>query len=166
MLPEQVDEMLKSYRECVGRCGHLKSEIDETEKLIAELSATALADASVRAQQYTGMPHGSGVSNPTEQVACMFADGYMPEEIKRLQKELADMKREFRERYPTVHFVEAWMQGLTEKERWIIEQQVIDGVTWRDIMTRCRLKFGIEYTKDGLKRIKARALEKIYKIAA
>lgn len=166
MLPETVDLMLGRYRAYAGRCAHLRVEIERRERVLDALRAQTLADAAaVSAQQYDGMPHASGTSDPTAQIGGRFADGYAPPEVADAEREIAALRAELADKYATVAFVEAWLRGLTEKESWVIEQQIIDCVCWRQVVIGHRLRFGEDYTKDGLKRIKAQALEKIYKMA-
>ncbi len=69
------------------------------------------------------------------------------------------------EKLPTVIFVEAWLKGLTEKERWIVEVQIIDRMTWNNVIAQHQSKYGTQMSKDTLKRLKNRALAKIYQMA-
>lgn len=166
MLPNKVDSMLKEYRFFVGRCGHLETEIANLEQQITyERSQIAGDLASPTSAPVTGMPHGSKASNPTERTGLMLASGYTPPHIIEMEQALSKLRQEYNEKYSTVLFVGAWLKGLTEKERWIVEQQVIDAVFWKEIVIRFRTAFGEDCSKDSLKRLKQRALGKIYKMA-
>ena len=167
MLHEHVNLMLANYRECSGRCKHLETEIAEVEKLLQEMRRTAIQDmAAPGAQNLDGMPHGSAVSSPTERIAMMFAEGKTPRHIDELDAYLNALRQEYAAKSSTVIFVDAWLSGLAERERWIVVQQVIDGLTWREIATQYRLVFGDDRSKSGLKKLRTRALEKIYRMAA
>lgn len=167
MTHEKVDEMLKSYRFEIGRCGHLEVEIRQIEEALARARSDAAADvASLQSPQLTGMPHGSTVSSPTERAGIALASGWLPEYIKQMDSDLAELRKEYSQRYLTVMFVSSWLQGLTERERWIIEHQVIDGEFWKDILARYKSAYSEECSKDSLKRLKSRALEKIYAMAS
>lgn len=111
------------------------------------------------------MPRGTTVGNPTERTAVLLASGWVPDTVKEMQQELKTLQIEFAERNFTVLFVSSWLQGLAGRERWIIEHQVIDGETWRDIGTSFRIAFGEAMSKDSLKRLKWRALQKVYRMA-
>lgn len=165
MTRDKVDALLKAYRMDVGRCGHLKAEIGQLEKDIKRASASMDEDlTSIKSQQMTGMPHGSDVGNPTERLGMMLASGWVSNDVRELEKELADKQQEYEQRYFTVVFVTAWLEGLSERERWIVEHQVIDGEFWREVIS----KFGREFeeaSKDTLKRLRQRAMEKIYLMA-
>ena len=165
MLPQHVDEMLKRYRAYLGRCEHLAVQIAITEQELKMYRSSMVADASIRAQQYSDMPHGTDVGNPVQDVAISFASGYEPPHVRELQAELDDMKREYTQKLITVKFLKAWMQGLSEKERWLIQEQVINGTYWKVVVIRWNTLFGDGYSKDTLKKIKTKAMEKIYEMA-
>lgn len=166
MRREKVDEMLKAYRFEVGRCGHLEAEISQLEKAIQQATATLDEDVTaVKLQQLSGMPHGSTVGNPTERLGIMLASGWIPEEIREMQDELKETRQEYERRYFTVMFVTAWLNGLPERERWIVEHQVIDGEYWKEVIAKFNAAFQEDASKDSLKRLKQRAMEKIYRMA-
>ena len=166
MSPSKVDSMLKEYRLFVGRCGHLATEIARLEQQIQyERSQIAEDLASISPAPMNGMPHGSGVTNPTEKSGLMLASGYTPPHIVEMERELSKLRQEYNEKHLIVLFVGAWLKGLTDKERWIVEQQVIDAIFWKEVVSRFRVAFGEDCSKDSLKRLKQRALEKIYKMA-
>lgn len=166
MTREKVDEMLKAYRFEVGRCGHLKTEIEQLERAIAQAMATLDADAAaVRPQQLSDMPHGTMVGSPTERLGIMLASGWIPDDIREMQEELKAYRQEYERRYFTVLFVSAWLGGLNERERWILEHQVIDGEFWKEVIAKFRAAFHEDTSKDSLKRLKQRALDKVYQMA-
>lgn len=166
MTPEKVDEMLKSYRFEVGRCGHLEIEIRQTEEAIKRVEREVAEEAaSLQSPQLTGMPHGSAVSSPTERIGILLASGWKPDYLKKMECDLEKLKVEYSHRYITVMFVSSWLKGLTERERWIIEHQVIDGEFWKAVMSGYRATYSEDSSKDTLKRLKRRALEKIYRMA-
>lgn len=166
MMPEKAYTMLKSYKEYLGRCEYLKLLIDDL-KTDAELwSAHATDELPIMGgQNLDGMPRGNAVGNPTERLGILLADGYKPAALAELEQKIADYELELRMKSIAVHFVDAWLSGLTEKERTIVKMQVIDQSCWREVVAAYKEKFGDEYSKEGLKRIRDRALEKIYIMA-
>ena len=82
-----------------------------------------------------------------------------------MQAELKETRQEHEQRYFTVLFVSAWLNGLPERERWIVEHQVIDGEYWKEVVCKFKTAFQEETSKDSLKRLKQRAMEKIYQMA-
>ena len=166
MTRERVDEMLKSYRFEVGRCGHLLAEIELTKREIEQAKAVMVSDLiGPGAQVITDMPRGTTVGNPTEKYGAMLADGWVSDEIKAREIELARLQGEYDERHKTVVFVESWLNGLPERERWMVEMQVMDAVIWREILNKYQQTFGEYRSKDTLKRLRDRGLDMIYDMA-
>lgn len=166
MTIDRVEEMLKSYRYAVGRCGHIAQEIKTLRAQYAtEKHDVLVAIASPKPQQITDMPHGTTVGNPTEKHGLMLASGYASEEMKELEAAIAKLEDEYYANRAITEYVESWLKGLNERERWIVETQVIDGVFWRDVGVQYAARFGESVSKDTLKRIRDKAMEKIYSIA-
>lgn len=165
MTRENVDRMLHNYREYLGRCKFLEAQISEIESMIDELKRTQKTDASIHISAQDGMPHGSSVGHPTERIAMMFAENRIPRDIQELQDDLKPLVAEYREKSTTVVFVGAWLLGLKDGERWIIEKQVIDGETWSDIIQMYLEKFKVMKNKRTLQRFKDKVLLKIYEMA-
>ena len=65
----------------------------------------------------------------------------------------------------TVCLVDAWKTGLSARERWIIETEVIDGEVWSKVVILYEKAFGEHLSEPTLKRLKRKALDKIYKMA-
>jgi len=112
-----------------------------------------------------GMPHGTTVGNPTERIALMLATGYTTEDVIELQGNIEKLEAEYCQKKIVVRFVEAWLKGLTEKERWMIERAMFDGMTYREINAKYREAYGDSCSKDLLRRLKKDALAKIYEMA-
>lgn len=166
MTQENVDAMLKDYKFALGRCGHLEAEMQKIERQIEAAKNDRAADlAAVKPQQITDMPHGTQVGNPTEKFGLMLASGWESDFIKDLQKRHAELMAQQLGYKLTVAYVDSWLSGLSERERWIVEQQIIEARFWREIQTDYSRHFEEICSKDTLKRLRARALEKIYKMA-
>ena len=166
MTRERVDEILKGYRFDVGRCGHLAQEIQMLEQRAANMHADEVsALVSPKPQQITDMPRGTAIGNPTEKFGLMLASGYTSDEVKALEADIAARKAEYRERRDRVVFVQSWLSGLTERERWMVETQVIDAVFWKDVGVQYAARFGENVSKDTLKRLRDRAMDKVYVMA-
>ena len=166
MTIDRVEEMLKTYRFEVGRCGHLEREIELLKHEIAKERAGLAGDlAGPGAQVITDMPRGTTVGNPTEKLGMMLATGWVTDLIREKEAQLAEYEAEYAERHKTVAYVEKWLAGLPERERFMVEMQIIDGVIWREILVKYPEKFGEYRSKDTLKRIRDKALEMIYDMA-
>ena len=165
MLPERVDYMIVHYNEHAARCAHLDCAIKEAERLLKMLNDSAVEDTNHITQTFSDMPHGSGVTDPTGRLGIMFADGYKPEHIRELEKNLAEMRHELSQKAITVIFVNAWILALDQKERFVMENKVIGGLSWRQLTLSFKQRFGDQYSVEGMKRLKRAAMEKIYRIA-
>ena len=166
MKPEQVDECLRNYKEYSARCEFLQHDIHEMKMLVERLRQNALTDAvSISSPSLSGMPHGNDISDPTGNVAIKFADGFVPQYIVDMEKEIQAKEAEYREKFPTIVFVEAWLKALNARERLIVEGKMINGLFWRELVNAYRNEFDEVYSKHGLKGILDRALDKIYKVA-
>ena len=163
---ERIEEMLKTYRFEVGRCGHLENEIAQLKiDIERELNSAAEDLAGPGAQVISDMPRGTKVGNPTEKLGMMLATGWESDAVKYMRDRLAELEAEYAERHKTVVYVKSWLDGLPERERWMAEMQIIDGVIWREIIQKYPEKFGEYRSKDTLKRIRDRALDMIYDMA-
>lgn len=166
MTANSVNQMLKQYRKYLGRCAYLEELIPKLKTEIAEMYSKIVEDVvSIGGQQMDGMPHSPTVGRPTESLGIAIADGYRPDALVAKEKELADAQREYNEKLTTVVFVGAWLKGLTEREHWIIESQVIDGVSWRELVCEYHVKYGENRTKRSLQILRDKAMEKIYAMA-
>ena len=165
MQQKRVDEMLRSFNETVARCVHLEHEIPTLKKLVKSLRETLLEDEISTTSVLSDMPHGTIISNPTERLGLKIASGYVSEDILDLEKEIREKEIELEELRPNVIYVETWMRGLNEREKFLVERKQIAGEFWRVIADEFRERFGAEYSKNGLKNIYTSAMEKIYRIA-
>lgn len=167
MLPERAEQMLKDYKPCVGRCGYLRKAIAEAQADIDAWKRSLTADlVNSGGVNMDGMPHGTSVGNPTERMGLMLATGYEPADLKEAEKRLEEMTNELREKEMIVVFVEAWISGLTEREKWLIERLYFEKQTYAEIITAYRTVYGITTNKDGIRRTRKTTLEKIYAMAS
>ena len=166
MQPQDVDLLLTSYRTNKARLADLEIRLRERSERVARAQETALGDDALRAQQYTGMPHGTGSGRPVEALAIRYLDGYVPPIIR---DELADVQRDERETAALrmrVHRVDVWLWCLDTRARYVIVAQMIDGRTWSSLEAESDQYFGFHMTAGGLRKIKRRAMKTIYVVAA
>ena len=165
MQKESVDAMLSNYREHLARCEYLECEIPVLERLAEGMRKTMIEDAVSCTQVISDMPRGTSISDPTGRLAMIFASGGVTDHVRQIEKEIAEKRRELMHKRVTVIFVGAWLKALNEKERFVIEKQVIDKFFWRDVVRMYDRTFGEAYSKNGLKSIRDNALQRIYRIA-
>lgn len=160
-----VDIILRDYKLNLGRQGHLSNAVEELKGMIKKARSRMIDEAALHGQVYSDMPHGTDVGQPTERIAIKFADGYVPEFVEQMEKELEANENELDLVTRRIVYAEAWVKGLQDKERFVIQNQVIEAFTWKEVIAKYRATYGYEYSKDTLKNIKAKAMEKIYKFA-
>lgn len=163
---ERIQLMLKDYKACLGRCNHLKTEMNVLERQIEVIKAdTAETLASPKPRVLSDMPRGTTIGNPTEKYGGMLADGFKTDEQVLLEGKLAQITAEYNEKIATVEYVNSWMSGLSDRERVVIRSNMIEGDTWKDTVNSYNQRFGDTVSKDTLKRIKDRAMDKIIEMA-
>lgn len=166
MLPERAEMMLRDYKNNVGRCGFLKKAIEEAEADIRQWKNRLAEDLiGSGGANLDGMPHGTTVGNPTERMALMLATGYEPEDLKDAEKRLEELRRELRKVEMEVVFVEAWLQGLPTKERWLIEQIYFESCTYNEAAAAYEDTFGRPISRDGVRRMKKAIVKEIAEMA-
>lgn len=165
MQPEMVDQCLQNYKEFSARCSFLEQEIHELKLLAERLQSSAVSDAVKITQVISDMPHGTDISDPTGRLAIRFADGYVPDYVREIEKDIRALENEYRIKHPPTVFVEAWLKVLNKRERFVIENKTIGGMFWRELITEYAKEFGEEYSRQGLKKIRDKAMEKIYNVA-
>lgn len=164
MNTDQVDAMLHSYNACKARKGHLQNEISFAERRLEYIRKNAMYQEALGAQQYDGMPHASGISNPIENLIVKYDDGYTPKYIKEIRQDIDPLYNELFEIDMVISFVDSWMLALTEREAFVIRQHVIEGRFWKDVLDEYEAKWGL-FSKEGLRKMKKKALNKIYEAA-
>lgn len=166
MTRDQVEETIRSYRTSLGCCAHIDVEIQRIE---AQIGDPRLADRILIQLQAKSTPKnendGSGrsnrVSRPTERQGIELAeamDRYVELAKLRIQRLKAD-----RERYSSeVMYVEAWLQILNEREKWIVQHQIIEAEPWTDVVEGYKRRFADpDASKNRLKYLKAKGLDRI-----
>lgn len=166
MRPQAVDALLRDYKRIQSRCLHLETLLVDYAKLKTKFEKNLVQDNIHISPVYSLTPKGSGLSKPVEKLAIRLADGYVPENLKELQESIKTAEEELQEKRQLLYYVESWLSGLTEKERFILKLYVMEEYTWRDLSQFYQERYAVYASKSTLKRMKQTALEKIYEIAA
>ena len=165
MLPQRVNELLTDYRKNKGRCNSIYAEIALLEHDIETLKRNAVYDLTLKGHSLDGMPHGTGISKPTEAAAIRLAGGYLPDEAIEMQQRIKSLQNELNALNLATTLVEAWLTGLSLQERFVIQAHELDNVPWRLIGFSYEKEFGEMRSVDTLKRLKRKALQEIYAMA-
>ena len=164
MTPAEVDKMLSAYNRCLSRATHIKNQLAMMEHQLEVEKAHILASEALHGQSYDSQPHGTGPGNPVENLVLRYISGFEPKYIKDLQRDVDRAKDELFECEMVIKFVNGWMLALTEREKFIIQRHVLDHSTWRIVLDQYEKQYG-QFGKEGLRKIKKKALGKIYEAA-
>lgn len=161
---DSVDKMLAAYNQCKARVTHIRNQLAIMERQLEYEKAHAMEGEALHAQSYDPTPHGNMPGNPVESLVLRYISGYQPKYIKDLQKDVDKVKDELYECEMVIQFVDGWLLCLNEREKFVIERHVIANGTWRGVLDEYEDKFG-PFGKEGLRKLKKRALNKIYEAA-
>lgn len=165
MMPGKAEEMLKNYKAYLGRCSYIEAVIEGLKVSIKIAEAMPPMTSSTAWEAAGRDADGNTMGNPTERIAIMLATGIMTDDIAAMNKEIAALEAEHREKSLVVYFVQAWLKGLSAKECWMIERCYFDEMTYREINARYREEYGENCSKDLLRSLKKDALAKIFEMA-
>ena len=166
MTPEQLDEKLKDYRVNKARCAYLRHQMESLKRYLAICKGTEISDQISLSQAISGMPHGSGVGDPTGRLAIDIADGKVGIFVKQIQEEMVPIQIELNEKEKSVREVEIVLEALSEREREIVTLKAIDDLPWQEALDQMNDKHGGTYAKRTIQRLYDRAMEKAYKTVA
>ena len=162
MNQEMVDTMLSEHRVTEAKLKCLTATLDVLDNLL-EIAKSEMVDDEVSlSQQLTGMPHGSGTTDPTGRLAIEIASGHVSWRVDQIEDEIRNVKIEISKIEWKVIMVNAWLGCLNERERFLIEKKYLDEMTWKEIEESYNKEYGVIMTKRGLKNIIDRGIEKIY----
>lgn len=167
MQKKEIELMLRDYRRCKARRDYLQQAIGILEQQKDKELKNAMAQDALHGSVITGMPRGSSVGNPTERLVLMYESGYKPQYIKQMEGELAMLRDELKEVTTVCKCVEAWLLSLNDKEKILINSHVIDGLSWAETVPLLQRQYPGTFTgsRNGLRELQRRALEKIYDVA-
>ncbi len=165
MQPYEIDNMLVGYRQNKARLEHITLELARMNDELDSEEERAIINDAMHAQQYSDMPHGTDPGKPVETLVMRYMDGYLPAQVRDWMRERGDLEREQKTLAAVVRYVDTWLNALSLRERRVIEDKLIDGRTWREMEADAQTIYGIPLTVGGLRKLKRRAMQKIYAVA-
>lgn len=165
MTPEKVDELMGVYLEHSARCKFLEGEIELLNGMLQQAKDEMVEDSVTMSQAMTGMPHGSGTSDPTALLGMRFAGGEVTWRVSQIEEELKKLQQELKQKRWTVVFVDAWMACLNERERLLVDHKILRKETWTEISASYAERYNIIPSKNGMRNIIRFAMDKIYTVA-
>jgi len=164
MSPQRLDEILRRYRVTKARYAYLKAEIITLRRWLEICQSQSVNDRISLSQAITGMPHGSGVGDPTGRLAADIASGEVSTFVKQVQADLKVANEELKKLQPEITIVEIVMTGLGDREREVLVLKIVDARDWKDTVEQMNGMHNNSYSKRTLQRLLDRALERAYEI--
>lgn len=161
-----VERMLTDYRRCAARRDFLAVEIDRAEEQLRREEERMVEQSVLPGRGLEELP-GGGTGDPTARVAVRFASGYRPAYLQEMAGDITRLRDEMRECDYVCRSVNAWRGALNDRERLLIDRHVIGGESYAEVLEAfARAYPGTALTsRDGLRRMKNRAMEKMYQAA-
>lgn len=160
---QTILQLLTDYKANKARYAYLEIAIIEFQEQIDSEERNILRNEVMSSPEQDGMPKGNAVTSQVENLVVRVVDGWTPEYLKEMQKDMRDLMREKEELRRKVGYVDAWMLALNEKQRWIIQTHIIDGMSWTEAAADWRKRYEGVVSKATLKRLKNSAMDVIEK---
>lgn len=166
MKPAELDEKLRNYRVVKARYAYLQHQLESLERYMAICRGTMISDQISMSQAITGMPHGSGVGDPTGRLAMDIASGKVSVFVKQIEEETKVAREKLDETKEELRVVEIVLEAMSEREKEIVMMKAVDDMSWSEITQEMNEKHQGSYGKRSLQRLYDRAMEKAYKTVA
>lgn len=159
-----IVDMLRNYRTNLGRRKFLEARVQQLENWLARNRDKEIEGIALHAQNLDGMPHGTGVGRPVENLGIKLADETLrlcnvnADDINRLRDQLAECN-------DAIDCVEAWLYGLDARGKWLIRYRYIYGLTWQQVAREYKGECGEAYSISALRKATEVALAKVIEMA-
>lgn len=164
MSPQKLDEIFKKYRTDKARYAYLKSELETLGHWLRMCESQSINDRISLSQAISGMPHGSGIGDPTGRLAIDIASGKVSEFVKQILEDMKQAQDEMDIIGIRIRTVENVLQALVDREREVLIFKIIDDRDWGDTVNQMNGLHNNSYSKRTLQRLLDRALEKAYAV--
>ena len=165
MTRDQVVEILLQYRANTAKVDYHSAQLAELNRELRIAKAEMILDCQSITAQISDMPRGTDTTDQTGRLATKFADGFETERVKQIKKEIEVIKSSLDHYQTLVMYVDAWMKCLTDRQRYVLTEKTIKGSFIRDVISGMEKLYGETYSKNGIKRIEATAIDNICAIA-
>lgn len=162
---DTIIKFLTEYSFNKGRSEYLKIAILQQRRHIENLKSKALSEGILPGNCFAGTVRAVGVSDRTADLVTGVLSGQYPPYIQKEIDELEKLEEERHIRSAHIASVDVLIQGLTEKESFVIKERYIQECTWPELVRRFEVAF-VHYSVEGLKGIHHRAINKMVQIAS
>jgi chromosome segregation ATPase len=151
-----LEEMLKKHKENLSNRLSAENEIERLENKLK-----LLEPSYIQGTAYSDMPKSKTNKFHSTVENNVIDMEYQQTEISALKSNLEWWRDELKEYQYRTRKVEALLEGLTEEEKFVVEQFYINDVTWRIVAERYRKEFGVYISRTPLKNKRDNAFEKM-----
>lgn len=164
MSPQRLNEVLKNYRSRKARYTYLQETVKTIERWLAICKGEMINDMVSLSQALSGMPHGSGVGDPTGRLGLDIASGEVSPFVKQAEKELKEIEGEIQSIGYEIKVCETIFEALGDREREVMILKIVDDRDWKYTLAQMNDMHNNSYSKRSLQRLLERALDKAYEI--
>ena len=166
MEKEKIVEYLRGYRETRARANCLREEISLLEKLYERMQTPEkLIEANVlAARPVTVGGRGGMPGDPAAKLAVEAADG--GDRLNPYASVLLAAQNELLRAQYRCRVVDAWMEGLCEREKWMVQRHAIERLPFSELPELYEKECGRAYCIDTLKALYKRGIEAICRMSA
>ena len=159
MTTEDVKGLLSRYAANKGRAARLEVEIGKLE--LEARKIRAMEADTLKASTVDGLPRRKGgKSDPTGKKAVQLASGdAVSRDEARVLEKISGKRADLAQLTLDVKLVDGWLGALMERERLIINLQMIQKRSWRETAAEYERVFGDQMSDDTLRRMRDRAIE-------
>ena len=162
---EQVDHTIAQYSKNRARQAYLQGQIRAAQRVVEQMQAQSIGDRVRLTSSPTGLPRGGMPGDPVGELAARDADGEESLRLRQARMALESRREAMARADAAVSAVDAWLLALSPREAFLVTRKRIQGESWRQLMPGYDRTFGDDYSKDSLKRMLFRAMDKIYAVA-
>lgn len=166
MEPEKLDRLLNVYKVNQARYTWLCQQLEKLEADLKVCRSQMISEQISLSQALTGMPHGSGTTDPTAKVAVAVTSGKVTPFVKELEAEIKPVREEMLVIQKDINTVDLALSPLAEREREVVTYKMIDNLDWGEVLEMMNEKYNGTYAKRTLQRLYDRGIEKAYAVIA
>lgn len=166
MTKEELRQALGVYKQRKARLAAIEPEAERMQRDIARATANAPVEMAYRGVDYSGVHGGGGVSSPVESVVLAALDGKMLAQVEAWKRELAELQQEMQELRWWLRRIDAGLSAMRADERMVIEQHVIEGVSWTMLISQSKRLLGESYSRGTLRAMQERGMAKMLEVLA
>lgn len=153
--------LLQGHKMAKARLEVLRTE---AERMIVQINRAAMEDAAMSAMHgggIAGASGGGGISKPVETAAIRSMDGIPSPQMRVWLEESRQMQEEIQRIERRVEPVDVALSGLRQQERIVIEQHIMEEVSWRELACMTPRLFGEHKSQGTLRGWQSDALNKL-----